>query len=179
MKIRPALMEDAPEIARLHAPYVTDTPITFAYRVPTAEDFAVLIRITKRKYPFLVAEENGRILGYTYVSAYKECAAYDWSVETSIYVSQDELHRGIGRCLYEVLETYLQKQHICNLYACITYPNPDSVAFHQKMGYREVAHFHHAGFKLGQWHDIIWMEKQLCPYAAPPEPFIPFPAVSQ
>lgn len=177
MKIRPALMEDAPEIANIHAPYVRETAVTFAYHTPTAEDFAVLIRVTQRKYPFLVAEENGRILGYTYASEYKERAAYDWTVETSIYVSQAELHRGIGRCLYEVLETYLEKQHVCSLYACITYPNPASIAFHRQMGYREAAHFHNIGFKLGAWHDIVWMEKQLCPYAMPPEPFVPFPAV--
>ena len=82
---------------------------------------------------------------------------------------------GVGSLLYEKLEEYLTAQHICNVCACITYPNPPSIAFHEKHGYKTVAHFHASGYKQDAWHDMIWMEKTLCPHTIPPRPFIPFP----
>lgn len=80
-----------------------------------------------------------------------------------------------GSLLYEKLEEYLTAQHVCNVCACITYPNPPSIAFHEKHGYKTVAHFHASGYKQDAWHDMIWMEKTLCPHTIPPRPFIPFP----
>lgn len=177
MNIRIASPEDAPALLEIYAPYVKNTSITFEYEVPSVKDFSERIRHTLEKYPYLVAEENHTPVGYAYVSAFKSRAAYDWSVETSIYVSQDKKHAGVGKALYTALEKLLTRQHICNLCACITYPNPVSLAFHESFGYKTVAHFHQSGFKQGQWLDMIWMEKELCPHTNPPEPFLPFPQV--
>lgn len=115
MNIRVASPEDAQTLVEIYAPYVKDTIVTFEYVVPTAEEFAGRIRHTLEKYPYLVAEENGRILGYTYASAFKSRAAYNWSVETTIYVRQGEQHHGTGSALYKALEELLSRQHICNL----------------------------------------------------------------
>ena len=175
MRVRIAVPEDAASLAEIYAPYVTDTSITFEYEVPGAEEFAERIRETLKKYPYLVADEEGIIQGYAYASPFKARAAYVWSVETSIYISPSAKHRGIGTALYRELEDLLRRQHVCNLCACITYPNPVSIAFHEKFGYRTVAHFNSAGFKLDAWHDIVWMEKELCPHSVPPAPFLPFP----
>ena len=139
------------------------------------KEFAERIRHTLARYPYLVAEKSGIPIGYAYASAFKGRAAYNWSVETSIYISQDVRSSGVGCLLYQKLEEYLTAQHICNVCACITYPNPPSIAFHEKHGYKTVAHFHASGFKQGEWHDMIWMEKTLCPHTVPPLPFIPFP----
>lgn len=174
MNIRTATPEDAPALLDIYAPYVRDTAITFEYQVPTSEEFADRIRNTLKKYPYLIAEQDGELLGYAYASAFKVRAAYGWSVETSVYVKQGEHGRGVGSALYGALEECLRKQHICNLCACITYPNPTSIAFHERFGYRVIAHFHSSGFKLGEWHDIVWMEKGLCPHEIPPKPFLPF-----
>lgn len=174
MDIRIASPGDGPALVEIYAPYVRDTAITFEYHVPSAEEFADRIRHTLEKYPYLVAEENGLILGYAYASAFKMRAAYDWSVETSLYVRQDSRRQGIGSTLYKALEEQLLRQHICNLCACITYPNPASIAFHERLGYRLAAHFHRSGYKLGAWHDIVWMERELCPHSVPPLPFVPF-----
>lgn len=175
MKIRFATPQDAARLVEIYRPYVEHTAITFEYTVPSAEEFAERIRHTLEKYPYLVAaeEETGNILGYAYASAFKGRAAYDWSVETSIYVEEGQDHRGIGRLLYQQLEYWLEKQHICNVCACITYPNPASIAFHEGFGYKTVAHFHSSGFKLGEWQDMVWMEKELCPHTVPPADFIP------
>lgn len=177
MNIRIAVPEDAAQLADIYAPYVENTPITFEYTMPSAEEFEYRIRRTLEKYPYLTAEENGNLLGYAYASAFKERAAYDWSAETSIYVKTGRGRQGIGRALYTALEELLRRQHICNLCACIAYPNPASIAFHESFGYQTVAHFHASGFKQGAWHDMVWMEKALCPHTRQPLPFLPFPGL--
>lgn len=175
MKIRTATPADASQLLQIYAPYIENTSITFEYEVPTVEAFAERIRHTLEKYPYLAAEDNGILVGYAYASAFKERDAYNWSVETSIYVREGMNHKGIGNTLYTALEEILTKQHICNLCACIAYPNPTSIAFHESFGYKTVAHFHASGFKQDAWSDMIWMEKELCPHTVPPKPFVPFP----
>ena len=177
MIIRQVTPEDAAAIAAIYAPYVQNTAITFEYETPDAEEFRRTIQQTLQKYPYLVAEADGQICGYCYASAFKVRAAYGWSVETSIYVEKDCRGQGIGRALYQELERLLQLQNVCNLCACITYPNPASIAFHETFGYRTIAHFHNSGYKLDKWHDMIWMEKELTPHQVPPLPFIPYPQV--
>lgn len=179
MHIRIATLKDAPELLEIYAPYVEHTAITFEYSVPTLEDFTTRVGNTLQKYPYLVAEENGSILGYAYASAFKTRAAYAWSVETSIYVKRGSHRCGIGQALYLSLEDILARQHVCNLCACIAYPNPKSIAFHERFGYRTIAHFHKSGFKKDTWYDMIWMEKELCPHTIPPLPFIPFPQLTE
>ena len=178
MNIRLATLKDAPALLKIYAPYVEQTPITFEYEVPDVEEFTSRMESVLEKYPYLVAENNGEILGYAYASAFKTRAAYSWSVETSIYVKMGVEHSGIGTLLYEKLEACLRRQNICNLCACIAYPNPPSEAFHERFGYRLAAHFNRSGYKQGEWHDMIWMEKELCAHSIPPLPFIPFPELN-
>jgi len=143
--IRFAKMEDAEELLALYTPYVTDTVITFEYEVPSLEEFKDRMRQTMRKYPYLVAEQNGEILGYSCAGAFKGRAAYDWAVETTIYIRKDRQKTGVGKKLYEALEKVLHAQNICNLYACIGYPEiedkyltKNSAQFHAHLGYRMV-----------------------------------------
>ena len=175
MNIRSATLKDAPALVKIYAPYVEQTAVTFEYDVPDETEFANRIAAVLSRYPYLVAEENGEILGYTYASSFHSRAAYGWSAETSFYVKMGLHHKGVGTALYQDLEKYLKQQNVCNLCACIAFPNPTSIAFHDRFGYRTVAHFHASGYKLGAWHDMVWMEKELCPHTVPPKPFIPFP----
>ena len=179
MNIRVAVPKDASELVKIYAPYVTGTTVTFEYEVPETEEFERRIRETLKRYPYLVIEEAGSILGYAYAAPFKARAAYIWSVETSIYLCHDAKRRGIGTALYRKLEELLRRQNVCNLCACITYPNPESIGFHEKSGYSIVAHFNSAGFKLGAWHDIVWMEKELCPHSVPPMSFRPCPELGK
>jgi phosphinothricin acetyltransferase len=107
-------------------------------------------------------------VGYAYASAFKERAAYQWAVETSIYVDMQKRQNGVGRLLYEALEQRLREQGILNSNACISYAEVEddhltngSVHFHEKLGYELVAHFHKCGKKFGKWYDMVWMEKML------------------
>ena len=159
MNLRIAELNDAKKLVEIYKFYVEKTDITFEYDVPTVEEFKERIRNTLIKYPYIVAEEDGEILGYAYAGEFKGRKAYDWAVEASIYVKHGVAGKGIGTFLYNELERYLKMQNIININACIAYPNEKSEEFHKKFGYKKVAHFTKCGYKSGQWKDMIWMEK--------------------
>ena len=175
MKIRVAKVEDATRLVEIYRPYVEDTAVTFEYEVPTVEVFRQRIAATLAKYPYIVLEnEQGHIVGYAYAGTYKGRTAYDWSVEVTIYLDQENHGHGYGKLLYTALEVYLSKQHVYQLTACITAGNGASEHFHEKLGYRKVAHFAQIGYKFGRWYDVCWMQKTLGDLPSQPAPFIPF-----
>ena len=164
--IRTATIADAEEILAIYAPYVEQTAITFEYDVPSLEEFKGRIEATLKKYPYIVAEQKGEILGYAYAGAFKARAAYARSVELSIYIKQERKRTGLGTVLYHELEERLKQQGILNLYACISYPEKedeyltkDSVRFHEKRGFSLVGMFHQCGYKFNRWYHMVWMEK--------------------
>ena len=161
MEIRFAKPSDARSLLDIYAPYVENTAITFEYEVPTIEDFATRIAKTLEKYPYLVAEEDGVVVGYAYASTYYARAAYDWAVELSVYVSQDARGQGVGTRLYDALEDLLEQMGYIHFLACISLPNEASLALHRKRGYQQVAHFPKIGYKFNCWHDIVWLQKSL------------------
>lgn len=181
MKLRKAKIEDAKQLVEIYKYYVENTDITFEYDTPSVEQFSERIKNTLKKYPYIVAEEESslesvesRIVGYAYAGAFKTRRAYDWSVETSIYVRHGEASNGIGTLLYNELERYLKMMNIINVNACITYPNENSETFHKKFGYKTVAHFTKCGYKFGKWRDMIWMEKMIGEHKDKPDDVIPF-----
>ena len=119
MNIRIATPADAESLLKIYAPYVTETAITFEYDVPSVSDFAQRIANTLLKYPYLVAQQNEQILGYAYAGCFHARAAYDWAVETSIYVDRRSKGKGVGGRLYGALENALKGQGFLNMNACI------------------------------------------------------------
>ena len=123
MEVRLATPQDAEELLEIYRYYVEHTAITFEYETPSITEFRQRIKQTLKRYPYLAAVDgHGKIVGYAYASSFKNRAAYDWSVETTIYVDKDVKQQGIGKKLYEALEEILRKQHVINLDACITDP---------------------------------------------------------
>lgn len=179
--IRYAVPEDAPALQAIYAPYVENTAISFEYAAPDVEEFRGRIERTLKEYPYLVAEENGRIVGYTYASAFHSRPAYRHSAETSLYVAQDARGRGIGRKLYEALEKEILKQKVYVLYACVActeraddeHLTNRSIKFHEHMGYRITGAHELCGYKFDKWYSITWMERVIAPRPEHPEPFIP------
>lgn len=161
IQIETACPDDAAELLAIYAPYVRETAITFEYDVPTQAEFESRIRNTLQKYPYVKAVRGSEILGYAYASPLGHRAAYAWSAETSIYVRQDARGNGIGKRLYAALEDGLRARGITNAYACITFPNPESISFHEREGYVLAGHFHRCGYKFDRWLDVVWMEKFL------------------
>lgn len=168
IKIRSASVKDTQSLLKIYASYVENTAITFEYEVPSVKEFAERVRQVQKRYPFLVAEAGGDIFGYAYAGAFKERAAYDWAVETTVYVKNGKKRQGVGGRLYQALEHILKMQGILNLNACIAdapkedeYLTKDSLVFHQKLGYCPVGTFQKCGYKFGRWYDMVWMEKHL------------------
>lgn len=185
LRIRPAGPEDARALLAIYAPYVRDTAITFEYEAPSEEAFAERIGRVAARYPYLAAEEDGAVVGYAYAGPFHDRAAYDWAVETSVYVDRNRKRGGVGGRLYHAMEASLKAQGILNLNACIAYLEQedeyltrDSVAFHEKLGYRMVGRFCRCGYKFGRWYDMVWMEKLLGDHPAVPAPVRPFPEVA-
>ena len=164
--IRDAQLEDAARLLEIYAYYVKKTAITFEYEVPSLAEFEERIKKTKARYPYLVIERDGVIEGYAYAGPFVGRAAYDWSCELTVYLDRNARKCGLGRKIYEALESRLKKTGILNLYACIGYPekedrylNRNSAEFHAHLGFVKVGEFHKCGYKFGNWYHMIWMEK--------------------
>ena len=165
--IRSATTEDATEILQIYSYYIENTAITMEYAVPTVEEFKERIRNTMENYPYLVAEQGGKIIAYAYAGKFHPRAGFSYCAEISIYVDKDAKRCGMGRRLYEAIEEKLKRQGVKNVYASISYIEIEdeyltnnSMQFHEHMGYQLVAHFHHCAYKFDRWYDLIWMEKR-------------------
>lgn len=177
IKIRAARSADAKALLKIYSHYVENTAVSFEYETPSVEEFTSRIMSTLERYPYIVAERGGKIIGYAYAGTFKPRKAYDRCVEVSIYLDKDERGKGCGRMLYVELECRLADMGILNLYACIThceledeYLTKQSPLFHSRMGYEKIGHFSKCGFKFGRWYDMIWMEKFIGEHSEKPLP---------
>lgn len=173
---RNATLEDAKRILEIYKYYVEKTVITFEWKVPTLEEFKERMSHTMEKYPYIVAIQNKKIIGYAYVGSFVGRKAYDWAVETTIYLDANERHHGVGKKLYSVMEEILKRMNILNLNACIGYPTEDdeyltknSAQFHEHLGYKMVGEFHNCGYKFGRWYNMVWMEKMIGEHSKNPK----------
>ena len=173
MHIRFAAPGDAAALAGIYAPYVENTAITFETAPPSAEDFQRRIERTLRHYPYLVAEEGERILGYAYAGRLRDRAAYDWDAELSIYLDQNARGRGVGTALYRCLLDLLALQGVRWAYGVVTLPNEASCRLHAALGFRLAATFPAMGYKNGRWRDVAWYLKELADPGDPPPPLRP------
>jgi len=159
--IRPATEKDVSEILSIYAPYVENSTATFEYDVPCQRSFQQRFSDITAQFPWLVWEEDERILGYAYASAPYSRAAFSWCAEPSIYLRPEATGRGIGTKLYTVLEEILAQQGYQVLYALITSENTKSIDFHKKMAYEVKADFPNCGYKFDRWLGLVWMEKRI------------------
>lgn len=159
--IRIATESDIPAMLGIYRPYVENTTYSFEYDVPCTRTFTQRFYDHVQQFPWLVWEEEGRVLGYAYAGAPWERAGYRWCAEVSIYLAPEIHGKGIGRALYARLEEILERQGYRMVYAVITEENRGSIAFHAACGYRHLTTFANCGFKHGRWLGVTWMEKEL------------------
>jgi len=167
MLIRSARPADAPAVAAIYDHYVRHTAITFATHTPTTEEYAA--RMHDDRYPFLVAETDGTVQGFAYAAPFREKEAYRWDVELTIYLTPGCEGAGFGSALLSECLRLLTAQGYLNAYSCITLPNERSVGLHRRLGFAELGVFRNTGYKLGMWHDVIWMGKVLGAFDHAPE----------
>ncbi len=175
--IRVAAADDAQRIAEIYAPAVVERATSFELIAPSAEEMGARLTRVLARYPWLVCEVDGRVIGYAYASTHNERAAYRWSVDVAVYVGGEVHRRGAGTALYASLFEVLALQNIRNVYAGITLPNAASEGMHSRAGFRLVGTYHHVGYKFGAWHDVAWFERAILPTTInPPEP-LSFPEI--
>lgn len=176
IKIRIAKLEDAKDILKIYEFYINNTTASFEAVVPSVEEYQERMQSIMYNYPYLVCCIEGVIVGYAYANRYRTRSAYDWDVELAVYMEETYHNRGCASMLYKELFELLKMQGIRKLYACITSPNNKSEQFHRKQGFRKVAVFQKTGYKMGQWLDVVWMEKDI--YACDGEP-VPFKSIEE
>ena len=167
--IRVATIDDSESILKIYAPYIENTSYTFETEVPTIDSFKERISYYLQNWPWLVCEINGVVTGYAYGARHRERIAYQWSVESSVYVHDDYQRRGVAQALYSALINILKLQGFRNLYAVINLPNDKSVSFHEKSGFEYFATYKNVGYKLGRWKNVGWWELQLNEYSMDPQ----------
>jgi phosphinothricin acetyltransferase len=171
-------MQDGDAVAAIYRPVVADTAISFETTPPSGDEMARRIEETVRSYPWLVCDVNGRMAGYTYATRHRMRGAYQWSVDTSVYIAEAYRGRGVGRGLYTSLFAILTAQGYFNAFAGIALPNPASVALHETMGFRPIGVYRRVGYKLNRWHDVGWWQLMLNQHEASPDPPLDLAGVS-
>lgn len=141
--------------------YIENTTYTFEEKMLTYRDFKSRIDCISEKYPFLVAVEDNRILGYTYLNDFNERSAYRYTADLSIYVDKNECHKGIGFFLLNQIEDIARKEGIKNIVSVITDENFGSKCFHEKSGFKQVGRLENVGIKFNRWLSVDYYQKKL------------------
>lgn len=163
---------DAAACAAIYAPHVEGSQVSFEEQAPDAAEMAARIERYSASHAWLVAEREGKVVGYAYATAFNERSAYRWSTSVSVYVGEGARGEGVGRALYEALFDRLRDRGFRMATAGITLPNEASCALHQSLGFELVGVNREIGWKQGAWRDVGWYQLELAPAptGSPPEP---------
>jgi L-amino acid N-acyltransferase YncA len=157
LSVRDATAADAAGCAAVYAPYVLSTAASFETDPPSPEEMARRIGLALEHYAWLVAERDGRLVGYAYATTYKPRPAYRWTCEVSVYVVDGEHRGGVGRALYVELLERLVTRGFRTVVASTTLPNPASAGLHEALGFSPAGVLERVGWKGGRWHDVaLW-----------------------
>ena len=164
--------QDAEQILAIYTPIVTETVISFELEPPTLAEVRQRITNYSARFPWLICEdtETHQLLGYAYATAYRPRAAYQWSVEVSVYVHEQAQRKGVGQALYTALFKVLALQGYYNAYAGIALPNLASIRLHEALGFEPIGIYHRVGYKLGGWHDVGWWQLMMQEQGKAPDP---------
>jgi L-amino acid N-acyltransferase YncA len=156
--IRDASTADAAAICAIYNHYIVTTVITFEEEPLSQADMAARISDITRAYPWLVYVENGSVIGYAYAGKWKARSAYRHTAEITVYLDHTATGRGIGSQLMAELLSRLRAQGVHAAVGGVALPNPQSVALHEKFGFKPVGRFHEVGYKFGNWIDVGYWE---------------------
>lgn len=175
VEIRLAEVYDSRRIMEIYAPYVANTSLTLTSKMPTLDQVVKTMLEVKKYYPYLICRIEGEVVGFAYASQMQPHEAYSWNAELSIYIDPSFQGRGIATALYTALFQILKIQGFCNIYATIALPNDASVALHRHFGFKELVVMKQHGFKLGEWHDNLYMKMTIPGCFDPAEHGSPLP----
>ncbi len=162
MMVRNVELDDAGALCAIYNHYIERTIITFEEQPLHPETFARRIRETTARYPWLVLEDDGIVVGYAYASEWKSRSAFRYTVESSIYLHpQAPRRKGYGRKLYGRLLSSLARQGYHRVIAAVTQPNDASMGLHECLGFTPAGYFHEVGYKFQRWIDVAYLELDL------------------
>ncbi len=167
--IRKVRVEDAAAICNIYNYYVDDTIITFEEEAVDVAEMESRIKQINTKFPwFVYCDENNqaKVLGYAYAASWRSRSAYQYSVESSVYIDKEHAGKGIGTKLYQELINKLIPLGLHTVIGGIAIPNDDSIKLHKRLGFEKVAHFNQVGKKFNQWIDVEYWQLSLDKYAA-------------
>lgn len=156
--IRPVTLTDAEAITEIYNYYIAETTVSFETEPLSVEEMRARIKSISAHFPYFVYEKDGKILGYCYAHPWKERAAYDKTLETTIYLDKDVTHQGIGSKMVRHLIELCKNQGFHALIACITEGNEASVKMHESLGFKQVSRFEEVGYKFGRWLGVVDLE---------------------
>src|SRR4030095_2396860 len=177
--IRLAKKDDAAGMLEIYAPFILNSGITQETEVPSVGDFQKRVTSNLEERPWLVCEINNEIAGYAYAGRHRDRKGYQWCTEASVYISEKYYGFGIANALYTALFDILKLQGYINAYAVITLPNERSIAFHKKFGFDYLTTYKKIGYKLGQWHDVGWMQYDINAHKDDPADPVKFPKIDK
>ena len=177
--IRVATRDYADGMLEIYAPFILNSGITQETEVPSLEDFQQRVISNLAERPWLVCEINNQVAGYAYAGKHRDRKGYQWCTEPSVYISEKYFGFGIANALYTALFEILKLQGYVNAYAVITLPNDRSIAFHKKFGFDYLTTYKKIGYKLGQWHDVGWMQYEINPHNEDPTEPIKFTQIDK
>lgn len=177
--IKVATKDDAAGMLDIYTPFILNSGVTQETEVPTVEDFQERILSNLAERPWLVCEINNEIAGYAYGGRHRDRKGYQWCTEPSVYILEKYFGLGVANALYAALFAILRLQGYVNAYAVITLPNERSVAFHKKFGFEYLTTYKKIGYKLGQWHDVGWMQYEINPHNRDPKDPVRFPDIDK
>lgn len=167
--VRDATADDAAACAAIYGTYVAETPATFETEPPSVDEIARRMADCQAGHAWLVAEQDGRVTGFAYGTRWAERPAYRWACEVSIYLDRSTVGAGVGSALYTVLLDRLVERGLHVAYAKVAQPNEASNALHERFGFRRVGLLERVGFKLGGWHDVAILQRDLVPVGVTPD----------
>lgn len=160
--VRTAVSADAEQIVAIYNHYVANTVVTFEEDEVSPDEMRRRMHdVFNAALPWIVAEDEGQMVGYAYATKWKARSAYRYSVETTVYLADGVAGKGFGTALYTELFRILKDRGIHAAIGGIALPNDASVALHEKFGMRKVAHFEEVGFKFGRWVDVAYWQRAL------------------
>jgi phosphinothricin acetyltransferase len=162
VSIRPVQETDADAIAEIYAHHVLHGTASYEIEPPSVDEtIAKIRRVTVPGWPFIVAEEDGVVVGYAYATQFRDRAAYRFACEDSIYVAADKARRGIGTILLSALIERSALFGFRTIVAVVGGAEPASIALHESCGFREVGRLKKVGFKFGRWLDSVYLQRDL------------------
>ena len=159
--LREVTDSDIPAICAIYNSYVTGSTITFEEEIVSIEAMKGRVAEITKTQPWLVFELDGQVAGYAYATAWKTRSAYRYSVESTVYLDSTHCHRGLGSTLYRELIGRLRVAGMHRIMGGIALPNEASVALHERLGFKKVAHFEEVGWKFGRWIDVGYWQLDL------------------